>query len=332
MTETMSPEEAQRAFVERLEAERASEREMGITPEITGFTMDTPGSLADIAPPEPTEPPPASKRTTPRPEAPTPAPASGGGAGRWVAAVVVLTLVGAGGWYGLRSSGGTDGVPDVPVEPIPVEAEPEPERQPVIGRTRAAVRERAHERFLTTTQAELRDLQPVPDAWPGGGYLATPSAMPEVLDVWQTYLATSQQVRAADTQRYRAAYEAALDDAIIEGEERATRLADALVSFDSTAAPRAAHYDRVEALASAAIQSHNALLEVEGRLIYDGAPDAPATGPVGAGVTARDEDAELLLQQVAELLGGMLEAEGGPGSGENVRAWVWDGFLDAVTR
>ena len=40
------------------------------------------------------------------------------------------------------------------------------------------------------------------------------------------------------------------------------------------------------------------------------------------------EDEPGLLLTLSDLL----ESEGlGPGSGENVRAWVWDGFLDAVT-
>ena len=102
--------------------------------------------------------------------------------------------------------------------------------------------------------------------------------------------------------------------------------------FTTSSEARDAHYDRVEALASAAIQSHNALLGAEGLLIFDGTVEGVAAGPVGAGVSGRDEDSTLLLQQVSDLLSDLLEAEGmGPGSGENVRAWVWDGFLDAVT-
>ena len=49
-------------------------------------------------------------------------------------------------------------------------------------------------------------------------------------------------------------------------------------------------------------------------------------------MSGRDDDSSLLLQQVSDLLSDVLDADGlGPGSGENVRAWVWDGFLDAVT-
>ena len=37
--------------------------------------------------------------------------------------------------------------------------------------------------------------------------------------------------------------------------------------------------------------------------------------------------------QVSDLLSATLDADGlGPRTGTNVRAWVWDGFLDAATR
>lgn len=253
--------------------------------------------------------------------------------------VAVIALVAAGGWYTLRFTGADvedvapalAPVPDVPVDPIVVESEPEPTREPVIARTSAAVAERARERFLTATQAELRELGSIPAAWPGGTYLALPSGAPEVLDVWQSYLTAIRRVRASDADRYRGAYEAALDDAVIEGEERGPRLEAALADFEASREPREAHYDRVEALASAAIQTHNALLDVEGLLIFNGSGEGVAAGPIGLGVTARDEDSELLLRQVVELLTATLEAEGlGPRTGDNVRAWVWDGFLDAA--
>jgi len=368
MPEEVSPEEAQRAFVEKLEAERASELDFAASDDgLSGFRMDTTAAaLADMSRPEPE---PVRQRQSDDParrdqrdqsrrreaasggsrrgagdareRPPTPSGTSGSGAGRMVVVVAVIALAGAGGWYTLRSTGaeGDDvapvsaPVPDVPIEPIVVESDPEPEptREPVIARTPAAVGERARERFLTATQAELRELGSIPPAWPGGTYLALPSGAPDVLDVWQSYLTAVRRLRASDANRYRAAYETALDDAVIEGEERGTRLETALADFEASKSAREAHYDRVEALASAAIQTHNALLDVEGLLIFNGSGDGVAAGPIGAGVTARDEDSELLLRQVVELLTATLEAEGlGPRTGDNVRAWVWDGFLDAA--
>jgi len=361
MPEEVSPEEAKRAFVQRMEAERASEFEFDVGDDgLSGFKMETSGSLADMVPaapetkqsaPAPT--PALAPRQPARPSrsggvggarasgsrtaASRPSEGRGGGGGKLLGAAVIVVLLAGGGWFGLQL--GRQDVedpspaPELPVEAIPVEPAPEPEptRGPVIARTPAAVRERARERFLTATQAELRALGPIPESWPGGSYLALPSASPEVLDSWQAYLTTIRRVRAADVARYRAAYVTALDDAVIEGDEREVRLASAMVEFETSAEARNAHYDRVESLASAAIQSHNALLDVEGLLIFSGSGEGVAPGPIGAGVTARDEDSELLPRQVAELLTTTLEADGlGPGSGDNVRAWVWDGFLDAA--
>jgi hypothetical protein len=360
-----SAEEERQRFLERMAAERADERDLTFGDDgVSGFQMETTGSMADLVAPEPAPPPPpprAPVSTDPfrprepvstgpsrpaaprderdrRPEPRPPAPSKGGGAGRLLVGVLLVGVLGVGGFLGLRMAQGDDEAEpepsETPVEAIPVESEPEPEPtpEPVIARTEGAVRERAQERFLTATQNAFRDLPSVPDAWPGGAYLALPSAYPEVLDTWQAYLVTARRVRADDGARYAAAYEAALDDAVIEGDERNTRLEAALVEFEASAAARAAHFDRVEALASAAIQSHNALVEAEGLLIYDGSGDDVAAGPIGAGVSARDEDSAVLLEQVVELLTATLEAEGlGPRSGENVRAWVWDGFLNTVT-
>ncbi|MDA0329901.1 MAG: hypothetical protein O2958_12950 [Gemmatimonadetes bacterium] len=150
-------------------------------------------------------------------------------------------------------------------------------------------------------------------------------------DVWQSYLATIRSVRAGDERRYATAYEAALDDAAVDGEVRVTRLNAALANFSSGAALRSAHYDRVEALATAAIQSHNALVEAEGLFIFDATGTSGGRGSLGRGVSGRDADSQLLLDQVLSLLSGALEAGGlGPREGSNVRSWVWDGLLGAV--
>ncbi|NNM34124.1 MAG: hypothetical protein HKO53_13705 [Gemmatimonadetes bacterium] len=231
---------------------------------------------------------------------------------------------------------GADPVESEP-EPEPVVTEPEPEPEPtpeaVIPDTPAAVRERAQERYLAATQTELRSLQPIPEIWPEGPYLTVPSDHPEVVDVWQDYRATIREVRQADADRYRAAFEAALDDAAVTGDARQARLASGMEEFGSSEELRAAHFDRVEALATAAIQSHNALVEAEGLILFDATGSTGRASGIGAGTSGRNAEAQLLLDQVIELLEDALDADGeGPGSGENVREWVWGGFLDAITR
>lgn len=278
-----------------------------------------------------------------------------GGLGRVVFVLIVLGLLAAGAYVGYQAlqagptppeTSETSGASEAAVEPeampasdlavVSVAEETEatpPAREPVIADTEAAVRERTRERYLASTQAVFRALRPIPEVWPEGPYLSVPSDHPDVVDVWQHYRATVGEVRATDEERYGAALERALDDAGLDGEPRNARRDAVLPGFESSAPLRAAHYDRVEALATAALQSHDALVETEGLLIYDPtASTGPAEG-IGRGVSGRDAESQLLLDQVVELLTASLDAGGrGPGSPENVREWVWDGFLDAATR
>lgn len=340
---------------------------------LSGFTVDPDtmatdtGEAARNASPDLAPRPPRPERT--RPLRPGPEPASGpavpgrrgderdSGLGRIVVAALFLAVLAGGGYLGYEmwsagaqpppaedpgsDPGPTEPGPDpidpdfqpAPSEPAPDTAEAEPLAEPVIPDTEAAVRERAQERYLAAIQAELRDLPSVPDIWPEGPYLTVPSDYPEVVDVWQAYLSTIRAVRSGDVERYRTAYEAALDDAAVIGEARAERLARGVQGFTEADSLRAAHFDRVEALATAALQSHNALIEAEGLMLYDATGSTGRTRGIGQGMSGRNGEAQLLLEQVLELLSAALEADGeGPGSAENVREWVWDGFLDAATR
>jgi hypothetical protein len=363
--EERTPDQEARAFVEKMEAERNSDLGADVG-RIEGFTMQDSSTLSDLleptpppAPPAPPPQPPARpparrveqvRRERPRAEREPPEPEAagpgGGGNGRLLRALVLLAILGGGSYLGyavlsapasepLSSEAEGESEPDPAVEPVALEPEPEPEppppaREPVIAATEASVRERARERFLTATQSALRDLQPVPAAWASGPYLVVPTDYPAVIDVWQSYIAIVRSVRADGAERYRTAYLSALDDAAIVGEAREARLTAALSDFAASADVRRAHWDRAEALATAALQSHNALVEAEGLLLHDAGVTG---GGLGAGVSGRDADAQLLLRQVVELLSSRLDAEGlGPGAGARVREWVWDGFLDAATR
>jgi hypothetical protein len=193
------------------------------------------------------------------------------------------------------------------------------------------LRARARERFLTATQAALRGLDPVPDVWLRGSYLAEPSVYPEVREVWEGYLTIIRDVRAADDERYRQAYLRALDDARVEGAARTLRMSSAMVAFQATAVPRQAHYDRAERLATAALQGHDALVAAEGTIAYQ-----PATGPALSEdpvieAVGRSPEAQTRLNQVLDLILTELHGERGPEESGNVREWVWDGLLDAMT-
>ncbi|MDE3002217.1 MAG: hypothetical protein OXU33_01910 [Gemmatimonadota bacterium] len=349
----MSDAEATRAFVEKMEAEREATLDVGAGSAGGGFSMDDSSTLADMlapVPPKPAPPEPGpAPRTRPRTRRSrqvelTPRPAKddgGGGFGRFVLMVIGLGVVGWAGYFGYQMFGDVDvperepATPTTSMEPLVVEREPEPEPalNPVIAQTEAAIRERAQERYLTSTQNDFRELPPIPETWASGSYFSLPSDYPEVVTAWGSYLTTIRTVRAEDLTRYADAYERALDDAAIAEEDRGARRDVAMSDFSALAETRASHYDRVEALASAALQSHSALVESEGLILFDPGGRVGGERAMGAGVYGRDAQADLLLSQVVDLLTGRLDAEGlGPGEAAAVRAWVWEGVLDVATR
>jgi len=235
------PQQQQEArdFVAKMEAEReASLRRDGVASarlESGSGTLAELGAVGDTLAPRPEVSPrrrePSERRRDDADRSPVsrrgPSTASAAPTGRRAAPLVglaflIVALGGAGGYAGFRlvsaappESPVVD--PGTPVEPMTVEpAPPTPPPGPVIEPTPAAVTERARERFLTAARTEMRNLPPIPDAWPSGRYLSLPSEYPGVVDVWQSYLYTMRAVRARDVQRYGEAYESALDDAQVQ--------------------------------------------------------------------------------------------------------------------
>lgn len=273
--EGLSPDQEAAAFVARMDAERASQIEGGDERESSlGFRMERGTSNVLESPPEhvsegvpegvpETEPAPRVPRErapdprwesepAPRPAARTatePAKKKLGSGAAWKYApffILLSALVVGGVYFGPElfesASGG-----DADTDQAPVILPP----PPLIPDREDAVRARARELFLTATQAALRSLDPVPEVWLRGEYLAGPSDFPIVRAVWEEYVTTIREVRSAEAGRYRAAYARALEDARVVDSLRAGRLGVATTDFGVRAPSRAAHYDRVEALATA---------------------------------------------------------------------------------
>jgi hypothetical protein len=332
----LSPEQEAVEFVAKLEAERASDLSATGDVQMQSFTMEQSEPPLPVAPPPRAAPPapePAPRsyqeeRAGPAPARRAPVAASKSGPTWKYApfAILATIVVGFGLYFGpdLFAPAATEGS-----DPASVTDPPPP--TPVIPSTDDAVRGRASERYLTSTQALLRQLEPIPTAWLSGRYLAAPSDHPRVRDVWQAYLGTIREIRASDDERYRVAYGRALDDAGVQEPARSTRLTSGLTGFQAGAAARTAHYDRVERLATVAISGHDALVAAEGRILYE-----PATGPrvsndpviEAAGRTPADQ---ALLEEILDAILGELRGGGGPGTASFVREWVYEGLLDAVT-
>ena len=336
--ESPSPDEASAGFLRKLEAERAMDLDapgggsLGIRMEDSGSLADMIGkadspTMADRPAVRPEKR--ASSSSSPRP-AEKPKKASPG----FKVAIfgAVAAVLGVGAWLGAASL--EEPALADPVQPTDTAPRPPapPPPAPTIASTPEAVRARAQERFLGATQALLRDLPPIPDTWLSAPYFALPNDHDDVRATWQSYLDMARLVRAGDDDRYRTAYERALDEAAMRGEARTVMLATALDAFAARTAVRNAHWDRVEALAVAAIQSHVALVEIEGRVLHDATGATGRPEGIGEGISGRDPDSQLRITQVIDLLDARLDADGmGPGEGANVREWVWSGFLDAIT-
>jgi hypothetical protein len=343
----LSPDQEAAAFVARMDAERASQIEDGDERESSlGFRMER-GTSNVLESPDPIAERPAEGEATSRvprertpvrqePDPPrTPAVRTGsepvkkkvgGGAGwKYAPFLILLAALVVGVVYFapelFESARGSAEVEQAPIVPPP---------PPRIPDREDAVRARARELFLTATQAALRSLDPVPDVWLRGEYLAGPSDFPIVRAVWEEYVTIIRQVRSEEAGRYRAAYARALEDARVADSLRAGRLGVATADFGARAPSRAAHYNRVEALATAAIQGHDALVRAEGTIAYQ-----PATGPAVSRdpvieAVGRGPEAQALLDQVLDLILDRIHGPGGPGEVGNVREWVWRGLLDAV--
>jgi hypothetical protein len=333
----LSPEQEAEAFLAKMEAERAADLSASDDVSIQSFTRERPEPApiapAPAAPRSVAEPAPRSfhqERSAPAPSRPAPVaePKAGPSFGYAPVAILVLVVAVAGVYFGSDlfapvATEGSDPAPD------PVTAQPA--ATPVIPATEDAVRRRAGERFLTSTQALLRQLEPIPQAWLSGRYLASASDYAHVRTIWQTYLVTIRDIRASDDERYRVAYGRALDDAGVQEPARTTRLATGTAQFQAGGAPRNRHYERVERLATVAISGHDALVTAEGRILFEPATGARlSTDPVieAVGRTPADQD---LLDEILDAVLGELRGPGGPGTARNVREWVYGGLLDAVT-
>jgi hypothetical protein len=351
----LSPEEQAAAFVKKMEAERASEHEFEGESELQGFKMEQGSSgLVEGFTEAPEKAPFKAARSRPEPprrrEAPSSGPSRGKATGRdepsrpskpprrkkrvrggrYAAALILaVALVGGGIYFGPQILESTAASPESEAG-IPEGGVELPPPEPLIPDTEDALRERAQERFLTTTRALLRDTPTIPEAWLTGSYLATPSEYPEVREAWNAVLTLIRQVRAGDNDRYRAGYTRALDDARVEGSARTLRLAAAVAAFQGDVAPRAAHYDRVEALATAALRAHDALVEAEGTIAYEPATSTPVSGDPVIEAVGRNPEAQDLLDEILDMVLVELEEPNGPGQASNLGEWIWDGILDAV--
>lgn len=343
-----TPEEAAAAFVRELEAERESafesrEEMRGLRPkdsganllrdlerkppeppagsspaDRSGFAADLPraGSVDDAAVPPPRKlvKPPSRRRSSRGPVF----------SGAFLFWLLAIGVVGAGVVLG-------PGLVALAVnadDPDTGEAESD---VPILPDTEEALRERASVRFLSRALNSLSGLPVVPPEWLDGRYLANASAFPAVRECWNAYLEAVRRLRVDEAELYSAAYLSALDDARVSGATRTLRLASALSRFEGDRPVRAAHYDRITELTTAAIDLHDLLVENEEVITYE-----PAVGtrissdPILQAASADPQIQQLLEAALDRVLDALSARELGPVEAAGVRTWMFEGLREVV--
>ena len=202
---------------------------------------------------------------------------------------------------------------------------------PILPDTEEALRERASARFLSRALRSLSGLPAVPREWLDGRYLSNASAYPAVREAWNAYLEAVRRLRVDEAELYSAAYLSALDDARVSGATRTLRLASALSRFERDRPVRAAHYDRVTELTTAALDLHDLLVEREEAITYQPAVGTRlSTDPILQAASADPETQQLLEAALDRVLDALSARELGPVEAAAVRNWVFEGLRDVV--
>ena len=203
---------------------------------------------------------------------------------------------------------------------------------PALLDTEEALRGRAEVRFLARALQSLSELPAIPREWLDGRYLANASEYPGIRTAWNAHLEAGRSLRVDEAELYSAAYLSALDDARVTGATRTLRLASALSRFEADRASRAAHYDRVTELASAAIALHDLLIEREESITYEPAVGTRISVDPILQAAGTDPETQRLLEAALDRVLAALNARGlGPMEASRVRAWAFEGLRDLVT-
>jgi hypothetical protein len=202
---------------------------------------------------------------------------------------------------------------------------------PILPDTEEALRGRADARFLSRAMSSLSELPVVPREWLDGRYLAHASEYPGVRSAWSAYLDAVRRLRVDESEYYSTAYLSALDDARVTGATRTLRLASALSRFERDRPIRAAHYDRVTELTTAAIALHDLLVEREASITYEPAVGTRVSSDPVLQAAAADPETRRLLEAALDRVLAALSARGlGPVEAAGVGTWMFEGLRDVV--
>jgi hypothetical protein len=247
------------------EPESGARAEVAAGPAAPSETHAMPASSASAVE-EPTKPP--QQRAVPR-SAPRSAgvPASKASPAGLVAGIVLLAVVGGGGWFGWSMMSGAE-PPPVARTYAPVEIPAIPaEYEPIFRQLSAGA---LLDLVEGMTQIEVQAALPEapPSEWLAGQYLANASSYPQVATYWNALNAHLMSLRAQEEDLFRERFAARLAEAAVATPAHEELIARALAGFRASLPERDRAYDRLSAALVASIALHEFLIRNEDRIDY----------------------------------------------------------------
>jgi hypothetical protein len=220
----------------------------------------------------------------------TPPPPEKSGAPALIGLVVLIAVVGAGGWFGWTKFKNREPAAVVEAEVVdpPVSI---PDLAEALQPRMREVSSGAKTDWLAMLRNRLpaeRGLAAEPDrAWLGGSYLADASKYPSIEQYWQGLDAYLTDLQARDETLFVAAVGARMDTIavldsvnILSPEDREALTNRLRAGFQVGRAERRAVYRKLQAVINAALGLHDFLLSNEDRITYDPAAGGSSRDPV----------------------------------------------------
>ena len=195
----------------------------------------------------------------------------------------------------------------------------------VAVRAEGAVRDAAGAAFLGQVSRLRGDagVTEVPAVWLEGRYLADAAAHPEVRTYWEQVRTFVDAVQLGEADLYREAWLGAAGGLGLSGPVRSLRLATALEDFAGEAPSREEHYRRVRELSASALALHDLLVELGDRVTYEPLRGAGLSADPVLEAAGADPGAQTLLEDALDRVLAALRSQGGDSLRDRARLAAW---------
>ncbi len=237
---------------------------------------------------------PARPRRTPPPQRKL-TPAKSGGAGKLIGFVLLLAVVGAGGWFGFQALAGGGSNPDDSTVALPdLPANLEPQLRQLAARANL---------YMVTQMQALPERAAIPasppNEWLLGIYLGNASRYPAVATYWESYRNLLREVRARDDQFFEEGFRAELQAANAPASNGELLDNRAMAGFEAALPDRQMVYDQLEAVITGALALHQFLVDNEADISYEPAAGGLSRDPVLEAVPVTESLGDEMINQMA---------------------------------